>query len=279
MKRSKGFTLAELLTVIMVIALLAAILIPALGAVNKEAAYRAGCANRLKAFLVANTMYANQNNQSYVPVRYVDPNGRRLGWLSNQAFRDAMNLDAYAKTEDRSVGGSILLYDLPNAFLCPSDKISPFKMNRYFRDGANVLLSYAYNYTDWERSNWDSWSGYPADAGHKADKIPLPSEKLAFTDSVDWWIVWRSADYRIGWDKLGQANIVAYKSITPRVDGPVLYRHNEGANVGFYDGHVKYMKKEQAFVKEDRDANPRKPGMWVADMAAYFSNDVRGRGR
>ncbi len=269
MKRPKGFTLVELLTVIITVSFLMAILIPVLGATNKETAFRAECANHLRAFLTANTIYANSNNQSYVPVRYVDPNGRRLAWLANQTFRNIMNLDAYIKQEDRQVNGSILLYDLPNAYLCPSDKISPYKQNRFFWDGAYVLLSYAYNFTDWSISNWDSWTGYPKDAGHKADTIPLPAEKLAFTDSVDWFCLWHSADYRIGWDKLGQANNQAYKDA--HAYGPVLYRHNEGANVGFYDGHVKYMKKQQIFVIADYEATPREPGMWVADMAIYLS--------
>ena len=44
MKRPKGFTKAELLTAVVVIVFLAAILIPTLGVVNKERAYRAGCA-------------------------------------------------------------------------------------------------------------------------------------------------------------------------------------------------------------------------------------------
>ncbi len=282
---SGGFTLVELLVVISIIALLLAVLMPSLQKA-REVAKRIICSNHLKTFAMANAIYANQNNSSYVPVRYVDSNsGGRAAWLANKAFRKLVDFDAYLKTEDLQVGGSILLYDLPNAYLCPSDKISPYKKNRLFRDGAYVLLSYAYNYTDWEISNWDSWGPagyYPKDAGHKADRISQPSSKVAFIDSVDWWCIWGAADYsavehtgKLGWDKLGQAKIQTYKD--NGYHGPTMFRHSEGANCGFYDGHIKYMKKQKIYVIEERQATPRKTGMWVANTDIYFSIDSRGR--
>ena len=65
-----------------------------------------------------------------------------------------------------------------------------------------------------------------------------------------------------GWDVLGQDTITPYKKVG--CDGPTLYRHSEGANVTFYDGHVEYMKKEKIFIQEDWDATPKRPGMWTA---------------
>jgi prepilin-type N-terminal cleavage/methylation domain-containing protein/prepilin-type processing-associated H-X9-DG protein len=273
----KGFTLVELLVVISIIALLLAVMIPALMKA-KESGYRVICANHIQTFATANVVYSNQNNQSYVPVRYLDSNSvNRIPWVANATFRKLVEFNAYAAQENRNASGDIVATNLPRAFLCPSDTISRYNRNKYFRDGANVLLSYGYNYTDWSISNWDSWTGYPLDAGHKAGKITAASSAIAFADSVDWWFVWNGGDYRIGWNKLGQANIAAYKALTPRVDGPILYRHSEGANFGFYDGHVKYMKKEQAFVIGDRDATPtRKPGMWVGNTAIYFRGSSRG---
>ena len=60
-----------------------------------------------------------------------------------------------------------------------------------------------------------------------------------------------------------------YKDADPRVDGPVLYRHSEGANVVFYDGHVSYMRKQEIFVTKDYDATPKQPGMWVVNRLPY----------
>lgn len=278
MRKVKGFTLVELLVVISIIAILLAVLIPSLNKA-KETAKRIVCSNHLKTFGMANAAYATQFNGAYVPVRYKDTpyNG---AWVSNRAFRKLLELDKYLKTEDLQIDGSILLYDLPNAYLCPSDKISMIKKNRFFRDGAYVLLSYGYNYTEWAiQGQWDPWSGYPADAGHKATNVKQPSTKLAFTDSVDWWVCWNGADYAgtetghnvdICWDKIGQQNISKYKS--GNLHGPIIYRHNEGANVAFYDGHVKYMKKYEMYIKEDREATPKVPGMWVSDPVLYKKN-------
>ncbi len=301
MKKVKGFTLVELLVVISIIALLLAVLIPALDKA-KEVARRIVCSNHLKSFAVANTVYANQNNGRYVPVRYLDATGGNGAWPSNKAYRNIMDIDAYLEREDLKWDGTTLQYDFPNALACPSDRISIYAKNRYIYPGgaANVLLSYAYNFTDWELSNWSNWTGRSSgqNAGHIAEGIPLPSEKLAFTDSVDWWCHWGAADYRVGWDIIGQAKVGDYKREAPPwgdpavtsllshdIHGPVIYRHSEGANVGFYDGHVKYVKKQEIFVIEDRGIPPaiypalgcgnKRPNMWVANMDKYTAGGCR----
>ena len=46
--------------------------------------------------------------------------------------------------------------------------------------------------------------------------------------------------------------------------GPTLYRHNEGANIGFYDGHAERMAKQKVWIAENYNSNPKRPEMWVA---------------
>lgn len=43
-----------------------------------------------------------------------------------------------------------------------------------------------------------------------------------------------------------------------------MYRHNEGANIAFYDGHAERIRKEKVWIQENWSSNPKMPGMWVA---------------
>lgn len=252
MKRKKGFTLIELLVVIAIIALLLSILMPSLRKA-KEAAQRIVCRNHLKNLGLANELYTNEYDGAYVPINDRSLGAGRSQWLVNEAFLSYLNMDSKQKKGDK--------YNVPDDFLCPSDKISKDDSNA--GDSGGVLVSYGYNMTDW---------GYSVSLdyrGHKIGNMKAPSGKLAFMDSVDFWVDWHSgaADYRKAWDVLGQASIDEYKKIG--IHGPTIYRHNDGVNILFYDGHSDYMKKEDVFIIEDFEASPKRPRMWVADMQAY----------
>ena len=116
------------------------------------------------------------------------------------------------------------------------------------------FISYAANITDWYYTNWYSF-GY---AGHKNTSVPQPAMRAFFGESNDWWMWWKGANYEKGWDVLHQDTIMPYKDVG--CDGPTLYRHGDGANFGFYDGHVEYMKKDK--VWNDDDWGTGRPGMW-----------------
>ena len=139
----------------------------------------------------------------------------------------------------------------PKEFLCPSDLVSVQKRPDTQWDS---WISYGYNLTDWYFSDWYG-IGY---AGHKNTTVRSPSAELIFTESNDWWLWWWGANYVDGWDVLGQDGITPYKEVG--CDGPTLYRHSQGVNIAFYDGHVQHMKKNKVWSKEAWDAQT--PGMW-----------------
>ena len=298
MKTLKGFTVAELLVVIVIITLMITILLPAFTtAANKETSFRAVCANRLKNLGMANSIYANEYDGYYCPLDFLDPNDRgritmgippqnydEIMWLANRGFRNILKYDQYPKNKRNSDSSAAYNgpLNMPAELLCPADKISIDWSNQ--RDG--VLVSYGYNMTDWPYS----WSGPLALSymGYRVDNVPAPSTKLVFIDSIDWWVTWgcRAADPALAWDRHGQMSIGEYRGqgrgagITSCY-GPTIYRHNEGANITFYDGHVQYMKKQQIFVKSDYyDSSSgrvlsrpyQRPGMWVVDFMMYCSS-------
>ena len=77
--RSNGFTLIELLVVVAIIAILAAMLLPALSRA-REKARQAKCISNLKQLSLACLMYVNDNNEYFPAALYYDSNGTPTWW-------------------------------------------------------------------------------------------------------------------------------------------------------------------------------------------------------
>lgn len=263
MKKTKAFTLIELLVVIAIIGLLLAIIMPALKRA-KEFGMRVVCSNNLKSVGTANEMYTNQYSGAYVPLRYINANGTAVDWIRNEGFQNLLDFENLRGSEEPKY------YGIPKKLMCPADKISK-DLDNASRD-YNVLTSYAFNTTEWGGWNYITNPTYNQYIGHKTSTMKLPAERLAFIDGIDWWTHWHSADPGRGWNQYRQMSIDDYKDIC-NLHGPVIYRHSEGANVVFYDGHVEYFRKEVLFNEKDYEAKPRKPGMWVMDINMYYKRN------
>ncbi len=78
-RRSKAFTLVEMLVVIAMIGLLGALLFPVFQKV-RDHARRVSCASNLKQISLALTQYAGDNNEALPPGAYAVPGGLTVTW-------------------------------------------------------------------------------------------------------------------------------------------------------------------------------------------------------
>lgn len=230
-----GFTLIELLVVIAIIALLAAILFPVF-ARARENARKSSCANNLKQLGIAETQYAQDYDETYSGSFMDTPMG--VGGNNRKSFAEML----YPYVKNKQI------------FQCPSEQAA----NRFNNDNmgdctlnpitCNANITYAYNsITD---NNTGNSNGDRAN--NPLATIVKPSETILMFDgrgnniggaapNYGFYNVWRADETDITGDYSAKGmgnwgNAGNKGNITPR------YRHLEGTNILWYDGHVKYLK-------------------------------------
>ncbi len=137
---NQGFTLIELLVVISIIALLVALLLPALGAA-REAANSAKCLGNLRQIGLSFQMYAG-DNKDFIPSAY------QPSWAGPKWF------------ESRKTGDYI--DQISKVFLCPTDRFpdsdGSFRYSYAYNSGARYGYNATWGYglrqiTAWDRPN------------------------------------------------------------------------------------------------------------------------------
>jgi len=240
MRRVRGFTLIELLVVISIIALLLSILMPGLNKA-KEAARTIVSANNIKSLNIADQLYANQNKDWYVPLLSGQRNGpANYLWFQNTEYIGIIGFKDMGNKE-KSAGYDALT--IPDKFRCPSDRRSVG--NGYYKVGDMVLgVSYGMNligiYPD--ASGWYYPTVYgKIYHGWRTMDVKNPQQKYRWMDTTDWGAHRNSANWRDNWDQ--------YHDLCgpPANWHMVAYRHKEGTNVGFFDGHSQYLKKTEVY--------------------------------
>ena len=206
-KSKRGFTLIELLVVIAIIAILAAILFPVF-ARAREKARQSSCSSNLKQIALAEMMYVQDYDETSHPpvIGGVFQGGGTCSGCFQQYESGAV-----------TPGGTGGVWQPLGAYIkntqvwyCPSAK-----------DSENG------------RGSWCSYGWARAGESRKQASVPQPSQDVMLADSPNF--PWLTRD-----------NTCCGANPNIQSSGPwphwVSDRHNEGANIAFWDGHVKWHK-------------------------------------
>lgn len=317
MKKKRGFTLIELLVVIAIIAMLLAILMPALNKV-KKIAQRVVCGTNLKGLGNAMTVYANDFRGQYP----CQGEGRALNWdrETTEVFKAVR---PWTNDQNITIGASLYLLvrlaDVgPKSFVCPSSDQVEFSgknpgnldivelwdfghydggpTKNYNAEGPEKCVSYSYHqpYGVASGPSTASPGRYRADDTRSAafalmaDKNPWYDPKLPETtftganlaNCVDRIGAYWTTNYTPPKGTVRQNQMVANAQPHER----------EGQNVMYVDGHNSFEKTSDVGIKNDNiytpfeqaNPNPQTPFQWRGGLfpitPTRTGNDEEPRG-
>jgi len=226
-KKNEAFTLIELLVVISIIALLIAILLPALQRARGEAR-ELTCLSTLRSFSLAHKQYLAEtglylSHTSYEPY---------TPWYNNDSFRRSLGLPLVSRDDkERRPFGTLQEWpaNMPRKFICPSASYAL----KHPEDGLYpVDRSYGVNVA----GDHAAWKKGVSNLGDKEGWVKRPSEKVFMADALDWWIlhVFCRDYFEYGEKWLGRETY-----------GITAFRHYGRVNILYWDGHCGQLGAEE----------------------------------
>jgi len=223
----RAFTLVELLVVISIIAVLAAILLPAMSR-SQSVAQSVKCQANLRQMGSALTLFTNENNNILPNSAYGSPaapttNGATYKWM------DA--IFPYAPKE--------------RIFLCPSDPGAKYTYAKNLVAGASSTDYGSYGLNGAYRDAGDAQTP-PRSAAYLVNRLQIaePARTVWVTDTNNRGEA--NGSFGFSWANSGSNPTIT--STSPRQLEKIIERHRGGTNTLFCDGHVELRKLETLAV-------------------------------
>jgi prepilin-type N-terminal cleavage/methylation domain-containing protein/prepilin-type processing-associated H-X9-DG protein len=263
-KRTSGFTLIELLLVIAIIAILAAMLLAALGSA-KQRAQQISCLNNLRQWGLADNMYVDDNNEVFPAPRF-QASYAAVSDEDNPTWTDIASYHYYVNPSvgddvwfnalpplvgsqplyQWAIGGNKLVFNNAvgqnNIFTCPTalaqgiDPNDELQTHGYMEQGQRPLFSYGMNSKGPANMNI---TANPQIVNVKVSMVAHPSAYVMFSDTRYRSIEQPYYPYNPN-PSPGDNQLVlgTPQSYSTRFSS----RHNQGGNITFSDGHSAYYK-------------------------------------
>lgn len=241
-RRDIGFTLVELLVVVGIIAVLIALLLPALGRA-RESARQTVCASNLRQLLTAFRMYHAENRQRYPRAAWVGASPE--DWIYWQVERD-LGESAIARYLNRPG---------PEVFRCPSDDVDAHWWIYNSPNHTPQTYRYSYIFNALFAQRLPPGTGYITRA---TEKMLLIEADEATVASGRWEAGLQYAGNTSRQDLLGTRHDPSrwkgtFSNSYPPYGPNRPDRHDRG-NAAFLDGHVDYVTR--AYTWDSRNCSP-----------------------
>ncbi|MFI4861438.1 MAG: type II secretion system protein [Phycisphaerales bacterium JB063] len=245
MRKHHAFTLIELLVVISIVALLIAILLPALGSARRLARM-SQCQTQERGFTQSWTTYSVDNKGKLVGAEnteftddttgvYVDTAWVRTDWPGPENNEDLIAGDLYEYVQETQT------------YLCPADNVTSYTL---VTTDLPRVRSYSIN-TFLNGYEWSGWNGM-VNVARTIDQIPRPVLTRSFQDEPDPRSNYPLNSFAVSpWGSNGEYTWS---------DWPASF-HFDGVPLSFVDGHSEFYRfRDGRTVQIDDFGGPAHPG-------------------